>query len=317
MRVRNRLLRQCNVRGIRVIRRVIDGKLCAVRLCNVVHNARRGCDEVKVIFSLQTLLNNLHVQQSQKAAAEAEAERHGGLRLKRQRRVVQLQFFERISKVCIVCTVCRVHTTENHRLHRTVTGQRLCRRSVRQRNGVAHARLAHVFDRCRNVADFARGKALCGLQRRRAQNAAFHHGELTAHRHHADGVAGVHRSLFNTHIRDNAAVCVIVGVENQCAQRHVRVALRCGNIRHDFLHNGFDVEARFRADARRVLCRNTDDVLNLRRNLVRVRGNQIDLVQYRYDLKACVHRKVRVRKRLRLNALRSVHHQHRAFTGRK
>ena len=127
----------------------------------------------------------------------------------------------------------------------------------------------------------------------------------------------MHRSLFNTHIRDNAAVCVIVGVENQCAQRHVRVALRCGNIRYDFLHNGFDVEARFRADARRVLCRNTDDVLNLRRNLVRVRGNQIDLVQYRYDLKACVHRKVRVCKRLRLNALRSVHHQHRALTGRK
>ena len=83
MRVRNRLLRQRNVRGIRVIRRVIDGQLCAVRLCNVVHNTRRGCDEVKVIFSLQTLLNDLHVQQSQKATAEAEAERHGGLRLKR------------------------------------------------------------------------------------------------------------------------------------------------------------------------------------------------------------------------------------------
>ena len=42
---------------------------------HLVHHARRGGDQVLVELALQALLHDLHVQQAQEAAAEAEAQR--------------------------------------------------------------------------------------------------------------------------------------------------------------------------------------------------------------------------------------------------
>ena len=45
----------------------------------------------QIVFALQTLLHNLHMQQPEETAAEAEAHRATGLRLERQGGVRQLQ----------------------------------------------------------------------------------------------------------------------------------------------------------------------------------------------------------------------------------
>ena len=55
-----------------------------------VDDARRSGNQRQVELALQTLLNNVQVQQPQKAAAVAEAERRRRFRLKCQRGVVQL-----------------------------------------------------------------------------------------------------------------------------------------------------------------------------------------------------------------------------------
>jgi hypothetical protein len=56
----------------------------------VDHGGGRG-DQVEVVFALQPLLDDLHVQHAEKAAAKAETERVGGLGLVEQRGVVQRQ----------------------------------------------------------------------------------------------------------------------------------------------------------------------------------------------------------------------------------
>ena len=71
-----------------------------------------GGNQIQVELSFQTLLDNLHVQQSQKSAAESKAQRLGGLRLKGQRSVVELQLVQRVAQVGIFCTVCRIDAAE-------------------------------------------------------------------------------------------------------------------------------------------------------------------------------------------------------------
>ena len=55
-----------------------------------------GGNKVEIILALQTLLDNLHMEKSQKAAAIAEAQSHGGFGLEGKRGVVQLKLFERV-----------------------------------------------------------------------------------------------------------------------------------------------------------------------------------------------------------------------------
>ena len=72
-----RLLALQNFGGVGVIQRGIDLNGLAARLRDAVDDVRRGRDEVEVVFALQALHDDLHVQQAQKAAAEAEAEGDG------------------------------------------------------------------------------------------------------------------------------------------------------------------------------------------------------------------------------------------------
>ena len=62
----------------------------AVRKHYLVDDVRRGRDEVDAELAVETLLRNLHVQKAEEAAAEAEAQGRGVLRLEAYRRVVDL-----------------------------------------------------------------------------------------------------------------------------------------------------------------------------------------------------------------------------------
>ena len=75
------LLRQLDLHGVRVVQGVVYHQHGAVSLGHPVDNVGGGGDEVQVVFPLQPLLDDLHMQQSQKAAAEAEAQGNGALRL--------------------------------------------------------------------------------------------------------------------------------------------------------------------------------------------------------------------------------------------
>ncbi len=62
-------------------RRIIHLDHLAVRLGDLVAYTRRRCDQVEIVFALQPLLDDLHMQQAQKAAPEAESECHRTFRL--------------------------------------------------------------------------------------------------------------------------------------------------------------------------------------------------------------------------------------------
>ena len=110
-------------------------------------------EQVEVKFALQALLNDLHVQHAEEAAAEAEAQRDRGFRLERQRSVVELQFFQRVAKIRVFAAVFGVNAAVDHRAHLAVARQRLARGMLDARDRVADLRLVHVLDARGEVAD--------------------------------------------------------------------------------------------------------------------------------------------------------------------
>ena len=93
--------------GVRHQRRVLDQLHRAVGLVDLVLHARHGRDEIEIELALEPLLHDLHVQQAEEAAAEAEAERGRRLRLVVQRRVVELQLLERVAQRLVLLRVRR------------------------------------------------------------------------------------------------------------------------------------------------------------------------------------------------------------------
>ena len=144
------LLRVLDGARIGVVVGVVHLHHGAVGLIDVVDDAGH---QVQVEFPLQPLLNDLHVQHSQKAAAEAEAQRHGGFRLKRQRRIVELQLLQRIPQIGVLAAVLGVDAAVDHRAHLAVARQRFARGMLDACDRVADLRLMHVLDACGEVAD--------------------------------------------------------------------------------------------------------------------------------------------------------------------
>ena len=289
----------------------------AVGLDDLVGDRGERGDKVEVELAFQTLLNDLHVEHAEEAAAEAEAERDRAFRLKRERGVVQLELFKCIAQIGILGAVLGVDAAEHHRTRRTVAGQRLGGGAVGLGDGVADTGIRNLLDGGGEVADLARAQLLLRRQAERQHIAAFEHLKLRSGRHHLDLHARTDGTIEQAHIDDNALVGVVLAVEDEGAERRVRVAHGRRNIGYDALEHLVDVDVHFCGNLGGVLGRDADDVLDFLLDARGVRRRQVDLVDDRNDFQTCVDREVGVAEGLRLNALRRVNDEKRTLAGRE
>ena len=138
------------------VARVLQQQLLAVGLVHVVLHRRHRGDQVEVELALQPLLHDLHVQQSQKAAAKAKAERGGRLRLVMEAGIVEPQLFQRVAQPFVLFRVGGIDAGKDHRLDVAVARQELSRPVGRIQNRVAHPGVAHVAQAGDEIPHFAR-----------------------------------------------------------------------------------------------------------------------------------------------------------------
>ena len=161
----------------------------AVVQLDLVDDAGRGGDQVLVELALQALLHDLHVQQAQEAAAEAEAQRLADLGLVVQRAVVELELLQRVAQLVVLAGLGRVQAGEHLRLDLLEAGQRLGGRAgvVRQllleRDGVADLGGLQLLDAADDEAHLA------GLEHLARHRLRREHAHLLDR---VDGVAGHH-----------------------------------------------------------------------------------------------------------------------------
>ena len=312
-----RLLRVLNGAGVRVVMGVIYLDHGSVGLVDVVDDGGQGGDKIQIELPLQTLLNDLHVEHTEEAAAEAEAQRNGGFRLEGQGGVVELELLQRVPQVGVLAAVLRVDTAVDHGLGGTVAGQRLGGGGGGVGDGVAHLRVLHVLDAGGEVAHLAGLQAVRRLVADGLEVAALQNGVLRAGRHQADGLPLADGALLDAEVDHHAQIGVVLAVEHEGLQGGFGVALGGGDVLHHVLQHGVDVDAQLGGDLRGVQRGESDDVLHLLLCLHGVGGGEVDLVEHRQDLQVVIHGKVGVRQRLRLYALGGVHHQQRALARRQ
>ena len=282
----------------------------AVGLVDVVVHRGAGRDQRQRELALQALLDDLHVEQPQKAHAEAEAQRHGGLGRPRERGVVHAQLLQGVAQVLVVLVVDGEQARVDHRLGLAVARKRLVAAAVATGEGVSHAHGLGVLEARDHEADLAHAQLVDELLGR-ALDAHAVGEEVHAGAHHRELVALADVAVEDAHRGDDAAVLVEVGVQDERLERGLGVARGRRDEKHDGLEQVVDALARLAGDAHRVLGRDGQVLLDLLLDLVGMGARQVDLVDRGHDVEVGVHRQVGVGDRLRLHALGGVDHEHR------
>src|SRR5262249_9582813 len=286
----------------------------AIGLGHVIANARRGGDEVEPELALQTLLNDLHVQEAEKAAAKAKAQRGRALRFEEERRIVEPQLFQGFAQRRVLVRVHGVEAGEDHGFDFLKTRQRLDGRAGIAGNGVANLGVGHVLDVGDHETDFA-GEQLIDLNRLGREHTQSFHVEGLAVRPQPDLHPLAQRAFKNSGQHNDATIGIKPRIEDQSLQRVLRIALgrrqplddRFQNFRHSQTGLGAYQQRVFRIQAYGLL----DHFLHAGN----IRAGQVNLVNDRNNLQPVVDGEVSVGQCLRLNTLRGVHYQQRAFAG--
>jgi hypothetical protein len=144
--------------GVGPVGRVVDLARGPIAEHHLVDHARRGGDQVEIIFAGQPLLDDLEVKEAQEAAAEAEAQGGGRLHLEAEAGVVEPELGEAVAQFLEVGGVGREQAAEHHRLHLLEARQSRRGGPARVGDGVADPRLGDVLDLGGDEADLAGGE---------------------------------------------------------------------------------------------------------------------------------------------------------------
>ncbi len=188
-----------------------------------VHDVRCRRDQVQSEFTFETFAGDLHVQQTEEAAAEPEAESDGRFRLVGERGVVELQLVEGIAQVRVVRAVHRVQARVDHRPRLAVAGERLDRTAARRGHGVTDLGLAHVLHAGDEIADLADAEPGRRLRLGR-DDADLEQFVGRAGRHHLDLLARHDLAVDDADVGHHTAVGVVHRVEDHGPGRRVRIA---------------------------------------------------------------------------------------------
>ena len=138
---------------------------------------------------------------------------------------------------------------------------------------------------------------------------------LAAGVHQADLLPRPEDALAHPDQHDDAAVRVVLGVEDQRLERRRPVALGRRQPLHDRVEHVPDALARLGGAQHRLERVEAQVALDLLAHPVHVGGGQVDLVDHRDDRQVVLQRQVEVGHRLRLDALGRVDQQQRPLAG--
>src|SRR5205085_6506370 len=211
-----RLLDALDAVGVGHVRGVVElDDLGGFRLrmgeVHAVDDARRGGDEVEVVFAGQPLLDDLEVEEAEEAAAEAEAQGGAGLHLEAERGVVEAQLVQRVAELLEVVGVDREEAAEDHRLDELEPGQRCGRGALRIGDGIADAGLGDFLDLRGDEADLA-GAELLQLLDLGAEAADAVDEVGGAGGHEADLLAALQAAVDHPDEDDHAEIGVVPAV---------------------------------------------------------------------------------------------------------
>ena len=223
MRLYHGLLHILYLSNIWHIAWIIQQHFAAVRKLYLIYYAWACGNKVQIEFPFKAFLNYFHVQQAQKAAAEAKAQRHGGFRLIGQRCVVKLELIKGVAQVLIVRAVGGIYAAEHHGVCLLIAGQSFLGGVVRICYGIAHLSLRHALYGGGYIAYLARRERI-RRQQPRCEHAHLGNVELAPCRHVPYTHAGLYCTVLYPHIAESTLVVIVYAVEYERLKRSLGIA---------------------------------------------------------------------------------------------
>ncbi len=212
-----------------------------------------------------------------------------------------------------MCVDC-VQAGKNHRLNFFKSRKRLNRRPVIIRDRVADLRIRDVLDIRDDESDFACDQFL-DLYRLRRERAERFHLKNPSIRPQPNLLPLAQPALEYTSQNHNPSIRIEPRIKEQRLKMPLGRPLRRRNSLHNRFENIRHALPGFRADQQRIGRIQPHRALNHLPGARHIGALQVDLVDYRNNFEAVIDRQVRVRQRLRFDALRCVHHEEGAFAG--
>ena len=158
----HRLADFLNYAGVGELIGIVDAEDFAIRALNLINDRGVGRDDVHVELATQTLDDDLHVQQSEKSATEAKAQRHARLGHELEGSVVELKLGHGCLEVLEISRVDGINAAEDHGLHDLEAGQGLLGRLAGVGESIANLHFRGGLDISNDIADVAGDKFFLG-----------------------------------------------------------------------------------------------------------------------------------------------------------
>ena len=186
---------------------------------HAIDDARRRGDQVDIELALEPLADDLEMQQPEKAAAEAEAERGRGLHLVGEARIVEAELADRLAQILELARIDRKQAAEHHRLRRLEAGERRRRRGFFSSVTVSPTRvsatcLIEAVKKPISPGPSAVAHLLLGAEDADAVDLVGAAGQ-----HQPDALALVQRAVEDAHQHDHAEIGVVPAVDQQRLER--------------------------------------------------------------------------------------------------
>ena len=196
-----------------------------------------------------------------------------------------MQLFQHILEIRIVRPIRRIDPAKYHGGRAFIARQGLVRGALCVGNGIAHARIRHIFDGSANVSYLAGAQYLAAAHLR-CEYAHLRHIELFFAAHNTDAHARPAFAVNDAHKADRAFIVVVIAVKDQCFERCVNISLRrrdqlCNHLQH-LVHIQPCLGGNFRAH------RGIQSNILFYLVLHHLRTRQIHLIDNRHDLQVVV-----------------------------
>ena len=153
----NRLFNVVDMCGVGEFGRIIDHLEGAVGHDDFVNNGRHGGNQLLAVFAFQPFEGDFHVQHAHEAEAVTPAEGGGTFLFEDNRRIVELEFFQRGGQFDVIVGVDGINTAEHHRLRVAEAGNAFGFRMFGGNNRIADVDTADFFNDGADITDIAGG----------------------------------------------------------------------------------------------------------------------------------------------------------------
>ena len=147
------MINQCRIGHSSRVMHFLHSSLLIV---NHIRYVRNSGNHIHIKLTIQSFLHNFHMKQSQESATESEAQRQRRFRLKSQRRIVQLKFFQRSTQIFVIFRFNRVNSGKDHRFYFLKSINCLITRATDMCNGISYLHLFRSLDTGNNVSYISR-----------------------------------------------------------------------------------------------------------------------------------------------------------------